>query len=588
MLAISYTRFSSTKQSRGDSFRRQTQLASQWCEENGLTLDTTPHFHDAGKSGWSGENVRTGALSQLLAKVQKGEIPRGTVLLIEDLDRLTRMGLPVAVPLLLSILASGLDIVTLQDRKRWTHAGMKDMSEFVMSVMLLARGHNESERKSVLVRKAFQANRDKQSRQIFGSAPGWLTRTDKTKKWKVVPAHAKVVRRVFELSAAGWGSIQIARKATAENWPVPTRTTTQKRTVWHSRLAGHLLRSRQVLGEHTYRLRGYEETEAHWRGRSTGITIADFYPRIVSDELWHRAQAAIATRRSAPARRDAQYFNIWSGRMFCGNCGASMFRRTELRSESKSERKLKQNLEVKQQKQDSKPVSGIFKCSEAAVGRGTCKSCAIKPVDRTLLREVCALASSYMPSSAGQDHSEALAIAKSRLAEIDAAAERVAIALAETGDALPALITKSKELALSRSALAANVTDLESKLVAGAGDMLDTAYADSVLAILYKRGTDAAAIRAEFNARLRQAVRAIWLFPYDCAVVAFAGGIKPLVVPLAPKGKVIEGQRLPIGEKFRQFTRVGASNLPAPRYFNPKDVRAASEDLREHTEAKKG
>src|ERR1035437_5901992 len=283
MLAISYTRFSSAKQSSGDSLRRQMHLASQWCEKHGLTLDTSSHFHDAGKSGWSGENVRTGALAELLAKVHSGEIPRGTVLLIEDLDRLTRMGLTNAVPLLLTILSSGLDIVTLQDGKHWILAGMSDMTEFVMSVMLLARGNNESQRKWQLVSAAFQANRDKHSRQIFGSAPGWLTRTDKTKKWRIVSEHAKVVRRVFELSAAGWGSIQIARKANAENWPVPTRTTSKKTAGWHSRLAGHLLRSRQVLGEHTYRLRGYEATDAHWRGRSTGITIADFYPRIVSD-----------------------------------------------------------------------------------------------------------------------------------------------------------------------------------------------------------------------------------------------------------------------------------------------------------------
>jgi hypothetical protein len=178
-------------------------------------------------------------------------------------------------------------------------------------------------------------------------------------------------------------------------------------------------------------------------------------------------------------------------------------------------------------------------------------------------------------------------IAKSRITDIDAAAERVAIAIAETGDALPALLTKATELAASRTALASEVAELESKLIAGSGDMLDTVYADSVLAILYQPGTKAAAIRAEFNARLRQAVRAIWLFPYDCAVVAFAGGLKPLVVPLAPKGKVIEGQRLSFGEKFREFTTVGAVNLPAPRYVSPDDLVKAKEDLLENVKVKK-
>ena len=351
MLVISYTRFSTVRQSGGDSLRRQTQLAADFCAENGLTLDTSLKFHDAGKSGYSGENARTGSLAKLLTMSQSGDIPPGSLLLIENLDRLTRTDLTVAVPLLLSILAAGLDIVTLQDRKKWTHTGMQEMGEFVMSVMLLARGHNESQSKAQRIKEVFQANRDRLSNQIFGSAPGWLARENKHAAWEVVPKYADVVIRVFELAATGWGSIHIARHANANNWPVPTRLAKQE-AGWHSRMAGHLLQSRQVLGEHTFMRRGYAEQEKHWKGQTTGITVPNFYPRIIADELWHRAQAAICTRRSAPPRRDAQYFNIWSGRLFCGNCGASIHRRTEVRTNSKS-------------------VSGIFKCSDASSGRAT-------------------------------------------------------------------------------------------------------------------------------------------------------------------------------------------------------------------------
>ena len=425
MQVISYTRFSSTRQAHGDSMRRQLALADAWCARHGQTIDTSLRFKDEGKSGWSGENIRTGALAALLQMATDGRLPPGTTLLIEALDRLTRTDLTVAVPLLLQLLHAGLTIVTLQDEKTWTHQGMKDMSEFVMSVMLLARGHEESQRKSELVRAAFEANRQRLSNQIFGSAPGWLTRTDKRSPWQIDEAKAQTVRNVFELSANGWGSVQIARHANAHSWPVPTRLG-NKDQGWHVRMASAILRNRAVLGEHEYRLFGHEHKEKHWRGESTGIVVPDFYPRIVSDDLWHRAQAAVATRLSGPKRRDEQYYNIWGGILRCGRCGATMYRRTERKG---------------------KYMSGLFKCSATAAGKSKCPSASIKLTDYVLLSEVCRIAEPTMGTNQETDWGTALSVAKSRLSEIDTAATRVANAIAETGDSLPALNKKARELA---------------------------------------------------------------------------------------------------------------------------------------------
>lgn len=558
MLVISYTRFSTMKQSGGDSLRRQTQAAAEYCLENGLTLDTSLRFHDAGKSGYSGENARTGSLAKLLSMSKAGDIPRGSLLLIENLDRLARTDLTVAIPLLLSILMEGLDIVTLQDRKKWTYVGMQDMSDFILSVMLLARGHNESETKAKRLKEVFKAGRDKLSNQIFGSAPGWLTRENKTSEWQVVPEYAKIVTQVFELAATGWGSIHIARHANENQWPVPTRLAKQE-AGWHTQMPGNLLRSRQVLGEHTFRLRGFAEQEKHWKGLTTGITVPNFYPRIISDELWHRAQAAKNARKSAPARRDTHYFNIWSGRMFCGSCGASMQRRTEFRSNDKS-------------------VSGIFKCSDSSSGRSTCKSCTIRSVDAILVARICALAANYMPQPGGVDDSRALAIAKSQLAEVDMAADRIAVAIAETGGALPSLLSKAKELVDNRSKLVSKISEVESRLVAVSGDLLNSAYADSILLLLYKGSDKATEVRAEFNTRLKLAVKAIWLFPYDCAVVEYVSTSLRQLIPLPPKlsKKAVQlavknGDALPIGQKATEFLSASAITLPVPRYGSKRD-----------------
>lgn len=80
--AISYRRFSSWPQARGDSQRRQSSLTDQYCKQNGLTLIDT--YFDPGVSGFSGENLNDGsALRALLDAAQAGEFQSGTRLIVE-------------------------------------------------------------------------------------------------------------------------------------------------------------------------------------------------------------------------------------------------------------------------------------------------------------------------------------------------------------------------------------------------------------------------------------------------------------------------------------------------------------------------
>ena len=199
MKVISYARFSSPKQARGDSMRRQMELAQIWCDENGAQLDSQLRFSDEGISGWSGANAKTGALAALLRMVAENKISKGTILLVEALDRLTRTDLTVAVPLLIQLVNSGLIVITLQDKKRWTKESLKDMPDFMHSVLMLARGHDESQRKSEMVRAAYEEQRTNLSREAFGSAPGWLQRDDKKSDWRVIKEKAYSVQRVFEM-----------------------------------------------------------------------------------------------------------------------------------------------------------------------------------------------------------------------------------------------------------------------------------------------------------------------------------------------------------------------------------------------------
>ncbi len=116
--AYSYTRFSSTEQSSGDSLRRQTEAARRYAEANGLELDDHS-FRDLGVSAYRGTNVVEGALGQFIRAVESGRIKRGSHLLVENLDRLSRDRISAALRRFTEILEAGIKIVTLSDGKTY-------------------------------------------------------------------------------------------------------------------------------------------------------------------------------------------------------------------------------------------------------------------------------------------------------------------------------------------------------------------------------------------------------------------------------------------------------------------------------------
>ncbi len=68
-LAYSYIRFSSGKQSQGDSQRRQTELRDSLLAKHGWVLDTTLNIQDLGKSAFKGERQ---GLAAFLAAIKEG------------------------------------------------------------------------------------------------------------------------------------------------------------------------------------------------------------------------------------------------------------------------------------------------------------------------------------------------------------------------------------------------------------------------------------------------------------------------------------------------------------------------------------
>ncbi|EQB7676596.1 recombinase family protein, partial [Escherichia coli] len=153
--AISYMRFSTEKQIKGDSIRRQSKLVTDWLSKNpDYFLDESLSFKDLGKSAFSGKHLRAG-LGDFLTAIKEGLVKAGDTLLIESLDRLSRQDVDQASELLRGILRSGVDVVTLSDGEHYTAESLKDPLSLIKSILIMQRAYEESLRKSERVAAAW-------------------------------------------------------------------------------------------------------------------------------------------------------------------------------------------------------------------------------------------------------------------------------------------------------------------------------------------------------------------------------------------------------------------------------------------------
>ncbi len=547
---ISYTRFSTKRQERGHSKGRQDDQAYRWCLDNGHELDLESSMHDPGYSAYRGDNLSRGALGVLQEACIAGKLEKNTILLIEAFDRFTRLPLPLAYEALLSLINRGVTIVTLTDCKVWNSKTLQSLEAFMLSLITLYRGFEESERKSVRLQATFEDARKKRRQAAFGSAPGWLTRETKEAPWTVDEAKASSVVRCFEMSAAGYGSKAIAKRANEEGWPVPTRLQlTGDR--WHSRMPGRLLRSRAVLGHHEHMLHTHEAHQENPKGVPTGIHHHDYYPRIISDELFAAARASIESR-SMEKRRDTHYYNIFSGLMYCGQCGAPIHRRTETRGYSKA------------------TLSCADKTSGASAG---CPPCAAVTVDAPVLE---AIFNNQPAAAVSEDHSIELENLAADIKEKQAEIQRITDTIAKVGPLDP-LTDKLQQLAMEHDI---HSLARESLLVALANDLMAPSRTGVVVADaigkLYVPDLAARDFRAALRLRLGRLVETIWLWGYEVAIVKFKHSDKVEVVELDPKRlpsrantlakwhKPLKPKTLP-PRPHLESARAGTLPLPAPR-----------------------
>ena len=74
-------------------------------------------LHDIGVSAYKGKNIASGRFGRFLKAVRKGKIEKGSYLLVESFDRMSRQEPMVALKPFMEIVEAGLVLVTLDDER---------------------------------------------------------------------------------------------------------------------------------------------------------------------------------------------------------------------------------------------------------------------------------------------------------------------------------------------------------------------------------------------------------------------------------------------------------------------------------------
>lgn len=280
--AYSYIRMSSAEQLKGHSLERQLKASREYAAEHGLTLIEDVTFEDLGVSAYKGDNIgKNAALGKFVTAAEAKLFPIGSVLLVENLDRLSREMMMPAINLLTRIVVAGVDVVTISDGH--VYKNNADPMGIMYAVMNLARAHDESEMKSKRLTAAWANKRVKAktgTEKLSSKCPSWLTLTADRKSFIVDEAKADIVRLIFKKALEGKGANLITSELNASG----LKPISGNGDIWSRMTVTNIIRLESVTG-----------TYQHFKnigGKLTkhGEPIEDYYPRIIDQDVYLRVQ----------------------------------------------------------------------------------------------------------------------------------------------------------------------------------------------------------------------------------------------------------------------------------------------------------
>lgn len=328
---VGYIRWSSDAQEDGDSERRQRNSITRDAAHLGVTI--TRWLRDEGLSASTGENITKGELGRFLGEVRAGQVPRGSILFLDEATRLTRLSPSKAMRILADLEDAGVTIRLSARGQSMSGDGLYELLGFLIET---ASGHAFTKELGRKVHEAWLAKRDGARK-----APGKEVLTSNTpygiaavggtyaigkgwngRRYEPHPQESPIVVLIFKWARDGFSPRRIATMLNEKGAPSPHASRGRKcktgRHVWRAETVRDILHDRAYCDGSYQPCRGSSK-----KGKSReGNPVAGHYPVFLESGLWEAANTEIGTRsfiRKSQTHRSAAG-NLFTGLMKCAHC----------------------------------------------------------------------------------------------------------------------------------------------------------------------------------------------------------------------------------------------------------------------------
>ena len=289
----SYLRWSTSKQSWGDSERRQNALAEAWCKLKELPPPKEV-YSDSGVSSKSGKNRAKGsAFAELLDIVQPSDL-----IIIEDVDRWGRQDPITSLSAMRKVLQEkSISIRFINENITVNQTNFNDDGIILPLFLKSWLGNRENTKKATRIKEVWVERRldfEKTGKPYGQKVPFWLKWVPtgiKQGYYEINEERAKVVLLIYELCRDGMGARVICRTLNERN--IPKYTKYEYRKGKHTPIKWNLTTIQRIL--HTKYVLGYDP------GTNSDKKMFPPVPGI-TEKLWYACQKKMEERQRSPSK----------------------------------------------------------------------------------------------------------------------------------------------------------------------------------------------------------------------------------------------------------------------------------------------
>ncbi|MCL9773576.1 recombinase family protein [Vibrio methylphosphonaticus] len=302
---------------------------------------------DKGLSAFYGLNTaENGGLGAFIAAAEKGEIPPYSLLVVENVDRISRLPADDARNLFIKLKGLKIDVAVTKFNLVISHDSKSDLASDLVLTVAFHLAHLESEQKSQRIRATFDIKR--QNEKLGGErrtsvCPAWMKLSGDKKSFELIPEHATTIKQIFEWRIQGHGAHVICNRLNESDTPRPAKPKEGARKAWSKRMVEKYLKMPQTYGE--FHPTTHKMVDGKRVREPLGEPIQGYYPAVVDKDTFIQAQQAFKTGRHTKGRRAAQGANLFGWLCKCPSCGESMtyFKPTRGRKKVRCRNQLDKN-----------------------------------------------------------------------------------------------------------------------------------------------------------------------------------------------------------------------------------------------------